>query len=174
MGVCLQPPATSSPLDGVVARCEELDAVFWKWQSADGAMCKARFGGKTGRNPTDRGKPGTKRSVLVDEHGGPLAVVIAGANGPDTKLLDAMLAAIVIDRPDPNEHEQHLCLDKGDDNSTGTAAVKKHQYVPHIRRIGEESKARKHKKSKPRRWVVERTLGWLPKCRALLVRDDKN
>ena len=46
--------------------------------------------------------------------------------------------------------------------------------VPHIRRIGEEAKARKHQKSKPRRWVVECTLGWLSNCRALLVRDDKN
>ncbi|MEE9295148.1 MAG: transposase, partial [Phycisphaerae bacterium] len=25
-----------------------------------------------------------------------------------------------------------------------------------------------------RRWVVERTLGWLSKCRAILVRYDKN
>jgi len=29
-------------------------------------------------------------------------------------------------------------------------------------------------KHKPRRWVVERTLGWLSKCRAILVRYDKN
>ena len=110
----------------------------------------------------------------MDEQGGPLAVVIDGANVPDTKLLDATLSAIVVDRPDPENHEQHLCLDKGYDNPTGEAAVAKHRYVPHIRRIGEEAKARKHKKSKPRRWVVERTLGWLSKCRALLVRYDKN
>ena len=25
--------------------CEELDGVDWEWQSADGAMGKARFGG---------------------------------------------------------------------------------------------------------------------------------
>lgn len=30
----------------MVAQCQELDAVFWKWQSADGAMFKARFGGE--------------------------------------------------------------------------------------------------------------------------------
>ncbi len=29
-------------------------------------------------------------------------------------------------------------------------------------------------KSKPRRGVVERTLGWLSKCRALPIRYDKN
>jgi putative transposase len=131
-------------------------------------------GKKTGPNPTDRGKPGTKRSLLVDEQGGPLAAVIDGANVHDTKLLDATLNAIVIDRPDPEDQEQHLCLDKGYDNPTGHAAVAEHQYVPHIRRIGEEATARRHKKHKPRRWVVERTLSWLSKCRALLVRYDKN
>ncbi|MBI1826951.1 MAG: transposase, partial [Planctomycetes bacterium] len=26
---------------------------------------------------------------------------------------------------------------------------------------------------KPRRWVVERTLAWLSKCRAILIRYDK-
>lgn len=29
----------------VVAQCEELGGVFWQWQSADGALAKARFGG---------------------------------------------------------------------------------------------------------------------------------
>lgn len=55
----------------MVARCEKLDMMFWEWQSADGAMCKSLFAGKTNRNPTDRGKPGTKRSILVAEQGGP-------------------------------------------------------------------------------------------------------
>lgn len=44
-------------------------------------MAKARFGGdETGPNPTDRAKPGTKRSLLVEADGRPLAVVIGGAN----------------------------------------------------------------------------------------------
>lgn len=38
-----------------------------------------------GTKPTDRGKIGTKRSVLTDENGLPLAVVLSGAN---TKLLE--------------------------------------------------------------------------------------
>jgi putative transposase len=42
--------------------CEELGGVSWEWQSADGAMGKARFGGDMiGPNPTDRGKMGTKK-----------------------------------------------------------------------------------------------------------------
>jgi putative transposase len=31
----------------LVEDCEELDGVDWQWQSADGAMGKARFGGAT-------------------------------------------------------------------------------------------------------------------------------
>jgi putative transposase len=133
-------------------------------------------GEKVGKNPTDRGKPGTKTSLLVEEHGGPLGVVIDGANVPDCKLLEITIEAVVIDRPEPTAAApQHLCLDKGYDNPTGRAAATSGGHTPHIRRIGEEPRAcdRKHGQ-KPRRWVVERTLGWLFKCRALLVRYDKH
>jgi putative transposase len=47
----------------LVEECEELGGVNWQWQSADAAMAKTRFGGdEVGPNPTDRAKPGTKRS----------------------------------------------------------------------------------------------------------------
>ena len=128
-----------------------------------------------GKNPTDRGKPGTKKSLVVDGEGGPLGAVIAGANVPDCKLLDETIEAVVVDRPDPAEVEQHLCLDAGYDNPSGRAAVQKHGYVGHIRpaREGRREKRRPGRR-KARRWVVERTLAWLSKCRALLVRYDKH
>ena len=112
--------------------------------------------------------------MLTDEQGGPLSVVIAGANVHDTKLLDETLQAIVVERPDPEKQDQHLSLDKGYDNPTGHTTAAAHNYIPHIRAIGEERTARKNKKHKPRRWVVERTMGWLSKCRAILVRYDKH
>ena len=48
-------------------------------------------------------------------------------------------------------------------------------YRPHIRRIGEEAgdPAVGEPRRPARRWVVERTLAWLSKCRALLVRHEK-
>ena len=135
----------------------------------------AFWGGDIGRNPTDRGKNGTKRSLIVEADGGPLGVVIAGANVHDTKLLRATIESIVVDRPDPTEEEpQHLCLDKGYDNPTGRTTVEDEHYVPHIRRIGEEKLDEKKRKRRPaRRWVVERTLAWMSKCRATLVRYAK-
>ena len=65
---------------------------------------------------------------------------------------------------------QHLCLDKGYDKP----AVRQHGYELPIRRIGEEKlDALEEKRHPARRRVVERTLGWLSKCRSLLVRYDK-
>lgn len=157
--------------------CEELDGVHWEWQAADGRMGKARFGGeKVGRNPTDRGKPGTKISILTDQEGGPLGIAIAGANVHDTKLLAETLDAVIIDPPEPTpENTQKLGLDKGYDNPTGHAAVEDRGYTGHIRRIGEEKLDEAKEKTHPaRRWVVERTLAWLSKCRAILIRYDKN
>ncbi len=128
-------------------------------------------GGAIGRNPTDRGKAGSKKSILVDGAGGPLSVVVAGANVHDTKLLRPTLESIVVERP---EGAQNLCLDKGYDNPTGHGTVADAGYQPHIRRIGEEKLDQSGEKTHPaRRWVVERTLGWLSKCRAILVRYDK-
>jgi putative transposase len=117
-----------------------------------------------------------KRSLLVEATGGPLAVVIAGANVHDTKLLAATLDAIIVERPQTTpERPQHLCLDLGYDNPTGAAAVASHHYIAHLRRIGKEKLdlATGEKRFPARRWVVERTLAWLSKCRALLIRYDK-
>ena len=140
--------------------------------------CWARPGSggeKDGQKPTDRGKPGTKKSLLVETDGGPLGAVIAGANVPDFKLLDETIRAIVVERPDPEEVEQNLCLDAGYDNESTRALVKGHGYVGHTRpaRQGSRPKRRPGRR-KARRWVVERTLGWLSKCRALLIRYDKH
>ena len=128
-----------------------------------------------GKNPTDRGKKGTKKDLVVDGAGGPLGVVTAAANVVEQKLLEATIEAIVVDRPEPTAEEpQHLCLDAAFDNPRGEGAATAAGYIPHIRRIGEERKScDKSKGHKPRRWVVERTFAWLSKCRGILVRYEK-
>src|ERR1700704_1273740 len=71
---------------------DELAGIEWEWQSMDGVMTKAPFAGPaTGANPTDRGKQGTKRSLLTDGVGIPLALIVDGANRHDVKLLSATL-----------------------------------------------------------------------------------
>ena len=113
-----------------------------------------------------------KKSLLVEADGGPLAVVVAPANVNDAQLLEATLEAIVVKQP--AGPEQHLCLDKGYDNPTGRAAALAHGYEAHVRRIGEEELGEQQRERYPaRRWVVERTLAWLSRCRGLLVRYEK-
>src|SRR5450432_2293932 len=89
-------------------------------------MTKAPLGkAATGANPTDRGKKGTKRSLLTDGAGIPLAMVIDGANRHDVKLLCATLDGIVIARSEPTEERpQHLCLDAGYDRPQHTRRSK--------------------------------------------------
>src|SRR5207247_2451779 len=85
-------------------------------------------GKKVGKNPTDRGKKGTKESVLVDAEGGPLGAVLGAANVNDHLLLQETIEAIVIERPEPTpEAPQHLSLDADYDNPTGRVVVTQNQ-----------------------------------------------
>ena len=53
-------------------------------------MTKAPLGGeKTGRNPTDRAKSGTKRSLLMEMNGIPIGLSVEGANCHDKKMIDS-------------------------------------------------------------------------------------
>ena len=71
-------------------RYDELKGLDWSWLSLDGAMTKSPLGGgKTGPNPTHRGKRGVKRSLLTDAQGIPVGLAVDGANRHDMKLVRA-------------------------------------------------------------------------------------
>jgi len=61
------------------------------------------LGDEVGANPTDRGKPGTKRSLIVEAEGGALGAVVAPANVHDCRLLKQTIDSIVVERPRPAE-----------------------------------------------------------------------
>jgi putative transposase len=132
-------------------------------------------GKKVGKNPTDRGKLGTKRSVLTDGLGIPLAVAVDGANRHDMKLVDATLAALMVKRPEPTVMwPQHLCLDKGYDYEAVRETLEAWGYTAHIRHRGEERQAKGEIPGyRARRWVVERTHSWMNRFRRLLIRWEK-
>jgi putative transposase len=131
-------------------------------------------GKKTGRNPTDRGKLGVKRSVLTDGRGLPLGVAIAGANAHDQKLFHATLDSIPVRRPRPTSRRpQHLCCDKGFDADTIRREARRRRYRPHIKSRGEEHIAKRTHGRRARRWVVERLNSWMNRFRRILVRWEK-
>ena len=112
--------------------------------------------------------------MLTEADGGPVAVALAPANRHDSLVLQDILEAVVVDPPNPvTGPTQHLCPDKAFDGAPSEATARVFGYDPHIRRIGEEEQgAAGRKRHKARRWVVERTIAWLNRCRGILIRWD--
>jgi putative transposase len=128
-----------------------------------------------GKNPTDRGKIGTKRSVLTDGGGIPIGLAVEGANRNDFKMVRATIESIAVERPLPTaEPPQGMCLDKGYDYDEVRELLTEFGFTAHIRARGEEAKALKQETGfKARRWVVERTHSWMNRFRRVLIRWDK-
>lgn len=155
----------------------ELYGLEWRWQAADGAITKAPLGGAaTGKNPTDRAKSGTKRSLLVEGRGLPLAIEVGPAQRHDVKLLAATLDGVVIDRPEPPEAAPpHLCLDKAYAGEPAQQTAEERGYTVHVpdKVNAKQKRRRTGGRRKARRWVVEVTHSWLNRFRRLLVRWEK-
>ena len=65
-----------------LGRADEID---WSAAVIDSCSTRALFGGaRTGPNPTDRGKNGSKRHLITDGYGTPLAIEHTGANVHDS------------------------------------------------------------------------------------------
>lgn len=152
--------------------------IEWLFQAIDSKCCPAPLGGEaSGKSPVDRSKRGSKVHVLVDQRGAPLSLHITGANVHDKWLADDLIVSMLVPRPDPDAVEQHICMDKGYDYPDVHQFVEVARYVVHIkhrRRRGEpvvEACPVPGETQFPaRRWVVERTLGWLAKRRSIRVR----
>lgn len=133
------------------------------------------MGKKTGPNPTDRAKRGTKRSLLTEATGVPLGLAVASANKVDFRLVRETLESIPIKRPRPTRKApQGLCLDKGYDYTEVDDLVDEFGFTGHIARRGQDPKVIKRAaRGKARRWVVERTHSWMNRFRRILVRWEK-
>ena len=140
----------------------------------DCAMTKAPLGGEaTGPSPVDRGKSGTKRSLLTDRRGAPLSIVVTAANTHDKKVALYTIDSIVVERPEKVVYRlHHICLDKGYDYEDVIEGVLERDYILHLKHRG-EIQVVTEKKHPARRWVVERTHAWHNKFRRLLVRWER-
>jgi hypothetical protein len=69
---------------------------------------KGTLWGKTYRRESyDRSKSGTKRSIVIDDNGVPLGIIVGAANRSDMKMTKATLQSIVVDRPEPIIRSKH-------------------------------------------------------------------
>jgi transposase len=129
-------------------------------------------GAKTGKNPTDKGKAGSKRHLVSDRRGIPLSVMLTAANVHDSMVFEELVDAIEpIKRPRgrPRKRPQKLHADKAYDDKKCKEALRRRSIKNRIARKGKESS----EKLGRHRWIVERTLAWLSKYRRLTIRYER-
>ncbi|WP_414056275.1 IS5 family transposase [Paraburkholderia hospita] len=143
-------------------------------------MCGCRFivrasrwgGPKTGPNPTDRARPGSKHHVLVDANGIPVSVIVTGANRNDvTQLLPLVDAIPPIrgTRGRPLRKPKVIYADRGYDSDSHRRRLRERGIRPVIARRRTEHGSGLGKF----RWVVERTHSWLHGFRRLRIRFER-
>lgn len=76
------------------------------------------------------------------------------------------------DRPRAKRHD-HLCADRGYDYPFIREMAVRFGYRPHIRSRGDEQRAKRLRRGRARRWVVEACHSWLNRFRKVLVRFEK-
>jgi len=130
-------------------------------------------GAQTGKNPTDRGKSGSKHHVIVDRHGLPLAPPgLTASNVPDVVTLLMMVDRIVPvrgRRGRPRRRPSKLHADLGYRSRANIRGLRARGITPRIARKGIESRERLGRY----RWVAERDLAWLHRFRRLMIRYER-
>jgi IS5 family transposase len=103
-------------------------------------VCRLHGGDATGKDPTNRGKLGTKRHTVVDRNGLPLAVSVSGANVHDSKMLEDTVDAVPPlrlsgkRRGRPRKRPEKLHADKGYDYPRCRRALRARGIIPRIAR----------------------------------------
>ena len=117
-----------------------------------------------GPNPTDRGRNGSKVSLLTDSKGTPLCAVLHKANKNDALTLKHTLDTFTR-KVSSHANFSSLLADKGYDASYCRTACEQHNLTPCIPK-------RRTPDFFPGRYVVEQTFGLLDQFRRIRVRYE--
>jgi transposase len=102
---------------------QELD---WQRGVVDSSSVRAGHAGeKTGKNPVDRGKPGSKHHILVEGRGIPLSIGLTGANRHDITQLMTLVEGIPGRRGRPRQKPKKVQGDRGYDSEPHRQKLKK-------------------------------------------------
>ena len=134
------------------------------WYAIDSSSSKAPLARKwSGKNPTDRGKRGVKKSIIVDRKGAPIAISVAPANVHDSKIFNDTFNLNFC----TTTHVKILAADSAYDSKKIKNLCKEKNFIL----LAAENKRRKNTDKKPykplHRWIVERTFAWLHQYRSI-------
>jgi transposase len=140
-----------------------------EWELRGRHVCLGKKGGDR-VGPTKRGK-GTKLMVLVDGTGLPLAIDVDSASPADVRLIEPL-----IDEAVTPEVPGRLIYDRAADSdplrqrlaNRGIELICPHRRGRIRPRIQDGRPLRRFR----RRWIVERTIGWLQSFRRLVTRYE--
>ena len=133
---------------------------------------RGRCGKKSGPNPTDRRRPGSKHHILTDAQGIPLSLILTGANRHDvTQLLPLVRAipAVAGLRGAPKRKPGLIQADRAYQSEPLRRELAEHGITTQIARRNTPHGSGLGKT----RWVVERTIAWLHQFRRLRVRYER-
>jgi transposase len=157
----------------LLSKLRGADKIDFSRAVADSSSVRAVHGGKkTGPNPTDRRKAGSKHHVLTDAKGIPLAGIVTEANRHDVTQLLPLLDAIPPiggKRGAPKRKPAVIQADRAYDSDPlrcqpaceGIDTDIARRRTAHGSGLGKT------------RWVVERTIAWLHQFRRLRVRYER-
>jgi transposase len=115
---------------------------------------------------------GTKRHLITEGRGTPLAILQSGANAHESPLLEAVVDAvprIKTPRGGRRKRPDKLHADKAYDGRPNRDRLRRRHIKARIARKGIESKERLGR----HRWKVERTFSWLNRFRRLRIRYER-
>ena len=135
------------------------------------SACHA-WGKKTGPNPTDRRKAGSKHHLISDARGIPLATTLTPANAHDiTQLIPLVMAIpkVAGQRGRPRQRPDSVQGDRAYDPTAHRNALRNLGITPLLakRRTAHGSGLGKT------RWVIERSIAWLHRFRRLKMRYER-
>jgi transposase len=156
----------------LLARLEGADQIDWSRAAVDSTFARALGGVEgSGKNPTDRGRPGIKQHVEVDAQGIPLAGDSTPANVPEVnELLSLVDTAGPLDEAgQPPRYPEEMYGDRAYDSEPHREELRQRGIDPKLA-----------KRNTPHgsglgvfRWVAERTISWLHGFRKLRLVTEK-
>jgi transposase len=161
----------------ILQKLEDASKINWERAAIDSSTVRAmRRGSKTGKNPTDRAKYGTKRHLLTDANGVILSASATSANRHDAtqaKPLVKNRSRVRVRNSTKIRKPKSLYGDRGYDSESYREWLRQIDIKPFIARRAKPGQPPIHGSGLGIfRWVAEHAHALINKFRRLRIRDE--
>ena len=151
---------------------DDAGQIDWSRAAIDATFSRA-FGGVegSGKNPTDRGRPGVKHHLIADPSSIPLAAAVTPANVPEVNVLLPLVDSVgpLDEDGEPRHRPKRLYGDRAYDSEPHRKALRDRGIDPKLAKRNTEHGSGLG----VYRWVVERLNSWLHGFRKLRFVTEK-